>query len=119
MVESELVVPQGNAVKLNITAEDVNQAAVAWLDEHAGRVDKCIRKVVETLGPDPRPDGKVHGRALACAVKAPAMPNDAASAVILKFCEDATLEVLISGTDIGQGLRTVSAQFAAEALKAD
>ncbi len=53
---------------------------------------------------------------MACAVKAPAMPNDAASSVVLKFCEDVTVEVLISGVDYGQGLRTVSAQFAAEAL---
>ena len=44
------------------------------------------------------------------------MPNDAASSVVLKFAEDATLEVLISGIDYGQGLMTVAAQFAAEAL---
>jgi CO/xanthine dehydrogenase Mo-binding subunit len=91
------------------------------LDEYSGRVDLCIRKVQERLqagaggGPEPG-DGLLRGRGMACAVKAPAMPNDAASAVVLKFCEDATLEVLISGTDIGQGLQTVSAQFAAEAL---
>jgi len=87
------------------------------LDEHSGRVDKCIRKVAEAftapLGEKP---GLLRGRGLACAVKAPAMPNDAASSVLLKFCEDGVLEVLVSGTDIGQGLRTVAAQFAAEAL---
>jgi CO/xanthine dehydrogenase Mo-binding subunit len=89
------------------------------LDEHSGRVDLCIRKVQERLQAGKAPataDGLLRGRGIACAVKAPAMPNDAASSVILKFCEDATLEVLISGTDIGQGLMTVAAQFAAEAL---
>lgn len=88
------------------------------LDEHAGRVDSCIRQVAESLELDKPLDagGKIKGRGMACAVKAPAMPNDAASSVVLKFCEDTTLEVLLSGTDIGQGLRTVSAQFAAEAL---
>lgn len=92
------------------------------LDEHSGRVDLCIHKVRERLQaaepPEPA-DGllrRLRGRGIACAVKAPAMPNDAASSVILKFCEDATLEVLISGIDIGQGLMTVAAQFAAEAL---
>jgi CO/xanthine dehydrogenase Mo-binding subunit len=44
------------------------------------------------------------------------MPNDAASSVIMKFAEDATLEILIAGIDYGQGLMTVVAQFAAEAL---
>jgi CO/xanthine dehydrogenase Mo-binding subunit len=36
--------------------------------------------------------------------------------VILKFAEDATLDVLVSGIDYGQGLKTIAAQFAAEAL---
>jgi CO/xanthine dehydrogenase Mo-binding subunit len=91
------------------------------LDEHSGRVDLCIHKVRERLlredgGRKKAPDVLLRGKGIACAVKAPAMPNDAASSVVLKFCEDATLEVLISGTDIGQGLQTVAAQFAAEAL---
>ncbi|MBW1807503.1 MAG: xanthine dehydrogenase family protein molybdopterin-binding subunit, partial [Deltaproteobacteria bacterium] len=86
------------------------------LNEFSGRVDKCIKKVAERLGPRPEKTDLCQGRGVACAVKAPAMPNDAASSVVLKFCEDATLEVLISGIDIGQGLMTVSAQFAAEAL---
>jgi CO/xanthine dehydrogenase Mo-binding subunit len=85
------------------------------LDEHCGRVDLCIQKVQALLGEKPERQPN-KGRGMACAVKAPAMPNDAASSVVLKFCEDATLEVLISGTDLGQGLLTVSAQFAAEAL---
>ena len=90
------------------------------LDEHSGDIEACIKKVAQELESEPESappaDGLIRGRGIACAVKAPAMPNDAASSVVLKFCEDTTLEVLVSGTDIGQGLRTVSAQFAAEAL---
>lgn len=87
------------------------------LDEHSGRVDQCIQQVAQAFSEPlaPRP-GRLRGRGLACAVKAPAMPNDAASSVLLKFCEDGVLEVLVSGIDYGQGLRTVAAQFAAEAL---
>jgi CO/xanthine dehydrogenase Mo-binding subunit len=44
------------------------------------------------------------------------MPNNAASSVIMKFAEDGMLEVLVSGIDYGQGLMTVAAQYAAEAL---
>ncbi len=87
------------------------------LDEHAGRVDLCIRNVAKAIGFDPaRERTPYRGKGIACAVKAPAMPNDAASSVILKFAEDATLEILISGIDYGQGLMTVVAQFASEAL---
>jgi CO/xanthine dehydrogenase Mo-binding subunit len=86
------------------------------LNEHAGRVDKCIAKVDERLGLRGEQRPPYHGKGIACAVKAPAMPNNAASSVVLKFAEDATLEVLISGIDYGQGLMTVAAQFAAEAL---
>ena len=87
------------------------------LDEHAGRVDLCIKRVAEDIGLDPkRARTPNRGRGMACAVKAPAMPNDASSSVVLKFAEDATLEVLVSGIDCGQGLKTVAAQFAAEAL---
>ncbi len=87
------------------------------LDEHAGRVDLCIRRVADEIGMDSgREKVPYRGKGIACAVKAPAMPNDAASSIAMKFAEDATLEILISGIDYGQGLMTVAAQFAAEAL---
>ncbi|MBK6407972.1 MAG: molybdopterin-dependent oxidoreductase [Holophagales bacterium] len=87
------------------------------LDEHAGRVDLCIRRVADEIGMDPgRERTPYRGKGIACAVKAPAMPNDAASSVVMKFAEDATLEILIAGIDYRQGLMTVVAQFAAEAL---
>jgi CO/xanthine dehydrogenase Mo-binding subunit len=102
------------------------------LDEHAGRVDLCIERVAEvldlrggeatrvlseeTLDRHPNDRQTFRGKGIACAVKAPAMPNDAASSVVMKFAEDATLEIIISGIDYGQGLKTVAAQFAAEAM---
>lgn len=87
------------------------------LNDFSGRVDKCIQKVSEMVDLcKDRPRARYHGKGIACAVKAPAMPNNAASSVVLKFAEDAMLEVLISGIDYGQGLMTVAAQFAAEAL---
>jgi CO/xanthine dehydrogenase Mo-binding subunit len=90
------------------------------LDESAGRPDLCIAKVAERLSwsapKGAAPDARARGRGIACAVKAPAMPNNAASSVHLKFAEDGTVEVAISGIDYGQGLKTVAAQYAAEAL---
>jgi carbon-monoxide dehydrogenase large subunit len=48
--------------------------------------------------------------------KAPAMPPNASSSVFLKFNEDASINILASAMDIGQGFLTVMAQIAAEVL---
>jgi carbon-monoxide dehydrogenase large subunit len=59
---------------------------------------------------------KVIGKGFACYWKAPAMPPNAASCAFIKFNEDASLNITISGMEIGQGLLTVMAQIAAEIL---
>lgn len=48
--------------------------------------------------------------------KAPAMPPNASSSCFLKFNEDASINVMVSGMDIGQGFLTVMAQIAGEIL---
>lgn len=59
---------------------------------------------------------KVIGKGFSCFWKAPAMPPNAASCAFIKFNEDASLNITISGMEIGQGLLTVMAQIAAEVL---
>ena len=44
------------------------------------------------------------------------MPPNASSSAFLKFNEDASINLIISGMDIGQGYQTVMAQIAAEIL---
>ena len=44
------------------------------------------------------------------------MPPNAASAAFLKFNEDGSLNLAVSGMEIGQGFLTVMAQVAAEVL---
>jgi carbon-monoxide dehydrogenase large subunit len=48
--------------------------------------------------------------------KAPAMPPNAGSAAFLKFSEDGSVNIAVSGMEIGQGYLTVMAQIAAEVL---
>ncbi len=48
--------------------------------------------------------------------KAPAMPPNASSSCFLKMNEDASINILVSGMDLGQGFLTVMAQIAAEIL---
>lgn len=59
---------------------------------------------------------KVIGKGFSLLWKAPAMPPNAGSAAFIKFNEDGSLNILVSGMDMGQGLLTVMAQVAAEVL---
>ncbi|HBF87620.1 MAG TPA: dehydrogenase [Bacteroidales bacterium] len=59
---------------------------------------------------------KVIGKGFSLLWKAPAMPPNASSSCFLKFNEDASINLLVSGMDIGQGYLTVMAQIAGEVL---
>jgi len=84
----------------------------------------CIDKVTQAIGwKDPtgfgkpvRSGTKVRGKGLAIMWKAPAMPPNPGSSAIVRFNEDATVNVYVGGQEIGQGAFTVAAQIAAEAL---
>ncbi len=80
-------------------AIDKAAAAIAWgKKENSNAADKEI------------------GKGFALMWKAPAMPPNAASAAFLKFSEDGSINITVSGMEIGQGYLTVMAQIAAEIL---
>ena len=56
------------------------------------------------------------GKGIALFWKAPAMPPNASSASFLKFNEDGSINISVSGMELGQGYLTVMAQIAAEVL---
>ncbi|MCK9310547.1 MAG: molybdopterin-dependent oxidoreductase, partial [Candidatus Cloacimonetes bacterium] len=81
---------------------------------------ECIDKVSAAIdwgkklsSTDPN---KVIGKGFSLFWKAPAMPPNASSSAFLKFNEDASINLIISGMDIGQGYQTVMAQIVAEIL---
>jgi len=86
----------------------------------------CIDKVAEAIGWDERGRGEVHprpsaphkkrGKGVAIMWKAPAMPPNPGSSAIVRFNEDATVNVEIGAQDLGQGAFTVVAQMAAQVL---
>ena len=59
---------------------------------------------------------KVIGKGFAAYWKAPAMPPNASSAAFLKFNEDGSINISVSGMELGQGYLTVMAQIASEVL---
>ena len=80
----------------------------------------CIDKVVEAVDwgqeqPASAPH-KRRGKGIAIMWKAPAMPPNPGSAAIVRFNEDATVNVSIGAQDLGQGAFTAMAQIAAQVL---
>lgn len=71
-------------------------------------------KKIESKDPN-----KLIGKGFSLFWKAPAMPPNAASSCFLKMNEDASINAMISGIDMGQGLLTVMAQIIAEVLTID
>jgi CO/xanthine dehydrogenase Mo-binding subunit len=86
-----------------------------------GRPDLCLEAVGRAIGwgeksgSDPA-GGRVRGKGIAALHKAPAMPTFTSCSAVLKFNEDASVDVLVSGIDYGQGTYTALGQIAAEEL---
>ena len=83
------------------------------LQEAIDRTAAAIDWGVAETSPDPT---KRIGKGFALFWKAPAMPPNASSASFLKFNEDGSLNITVSGMELGQGYLTVMAQVAAEVL---
>lgn len=95
-------------------------ATNAEVDEACGLVE-CIDRVVKdmeyyTPSEQPKESYKVRAKGLACGMKSPSMPNDAASSAIVRINEDGTVYLSVSAQDIGQGSDTALTQIAAEVL---
>jgi carbon-monoxide dehydrogenase large subunit len=81
--------------------------------EAIDRTAAAIDWGVEEESDDPN---TVIGKGMALFWKAPAMPPNASSASFLKFNEDGSINLSVSGMELGQGYLTVMAQIAGEVL---
>ncbi|MFC1521594.1 xanthine dehydrogenase family protein molybdopterin-binding subunit [Elusimicrobiota bacterium] len=83
-------------------------------------LDAAIDAVAKEIGwgkkENPSSPGKAVGKGFSLFWKAPAMPPNASSAAFLKFNEDGSINIIVSGMEIGQGYLTAMAQIAAEVL---
>jgi CO/xanthine dehydrogenase Mo-binding subunit len=79
------------------------------IDRAAAAIDWGVEE------PAPAPHVRV-GKGFAAFWKAPAMPPNAGSAAFLKFNEDGSINITVSGMELGQGYLTAMAQIAAEVL---
>jgi carbon-monoxide dehydrogenase large subunit len=81
-------------------------------------LESCINKAAEAIEWDkkepPTAPNKKRGKGIAIMWKAPAMPPNPGSASVVRFNEDATVNVEVGGQEIGQGAFTIAAQIAAD-----
>jgi len=77
-------------------------------------LETCLQKAAQEMNWDKRPLGKDRGRGIACMERAVKTPFG--SAAFVKVNEDATVEILSSTTEVGQGSETVLCQIVAEEL---
>ena len=93
------------------------------ITEHSGSVAKCLEEVAKAIGwgeheeGQPGRSGKLRGKGIAVLHKAPAMPPNTASSALIRFNEDASANVMVTGVDYGQGTATSLSQVAAYALR--
>ena len=81
-----------------------------------GAIDRVAKEIRWGKAQKSKNANRLVGKGLACFWKAPAMPPNASSAAYLKFNEDGSMNLTVSGMEIGQGFLTVMAQVAAEVL---
>lgn len=93
----------------------------AKLREDAGRPDLVIKAAAEAIEwgkepEQPKEPWKVRAKALAALVKGPSQPPNASSSAIIKFNEDATIDVMVGTGNMGQGTVTSLAMIVADAF---
>lgn len=106
--------------RINAQKPGGTTATGARVDDACSMVD-CVNKVAEDIDyftPSEQPSNPkiVRGKGIACGMKAPSMPTNAASSAIVRINEDGTVYLSVSAQDIGQGSDTSLTQIAAEML---
>lgn len=106
--------------KKNFLSEGKENCLGQTIIKGNGDLGACLKNVERALFETAKPasDGEyLYGRGVAALMKTPMMAATASSGAVVKFGDDGSVNVNISGTEMGQGLHTVIAQIAAEILK--
>ncbi len=106
--------------RINAQKPGGRTATNAVVDDACGLLE-CMDKVIKdidyyTPSEQPKEPYKVRAKGFACGMKAPSMPNNAASSALIRINEDGTAYLSVSAQDIGQGSDTALIQIAAEIL---
>ncbi len=90
------------------------------ITEKNGDLEGCLDAVLKSLNlSSKQPDeGPIrYGKHIACLMKSPVMATNAASGASARFNEDGTIQINMTGSEMGQGSMTALCQIAAETLE--
>ncbi|MEM4466759.1 MAG: xanthine dehydrogenase family protein molybdopterin-binding subunit [Nitrososphaerota archaeon] len=106
--------------RINLVKPGISETCTGErLREDAGNPEKVLQTLLKeiewnTPPEKPREPWKIRSKGLALFVKGPAQPPNAAASAILKFNEDASVDLLIATGNFGQGTITALIQIVAE-----
>lgn len=92
------------------------------VNEDYGDIKKCSDAIKNIIFEKEKPKedkNYFYGRGFAAVVKAPKGASNSSKGCYVKFNGDGSVSVNMGGAEVGQGLRTVIQQIAAETLKID
>ena len=105
--------------RANLLRPGDHHATGQRVEEDHGDLRGCFDAVAARLAEadrTPSAPGRARGVALSPLMKAPVMATNASSAAMLKLNGDGSVDLEVSGTEMGQGAWTALAQIAADAL---
>lgn len=119
LIAQKLSIPATLVRRRNLLRPGQKNSIGQTMREDDGNLLACMELVEKDIETYPRDSGNanlVRGVGISNLLKAPGMPTNGFSTALVRFNEDTTVNVLISATDMGQGLLTTITQIAAEAL---
>lgn len=106
--------------KKNFLSEGKVNAVGETMWKHSGNLLECANRVEKMVFGKPKPkedDQFVYGRAMVTVMKSPKGAPFSTKGCYMKMNVDGSVNINMGGAEVGQGLRTVIKQVAAEALK--
>lgn len=120
MLARKLGMTAGEIMRKNFLSEGRRNALGQVIKKSHGDLAGCLAAVEKALDETPLPkndDRYLYGRGIASMMKSPKMAANAASTCTVQINADGSAFVNLSGIEMGQGVQTVFAQMAAEALQ--
>ncbi len=106
--------------KKNFLSEGKVNAVGETMWKHHGNILECATRVEKMLASKPKPkedEQYAYGRALVTVMKSPKGASFSTKGCYMKMNVDGSVNINMGGAEVGQGLRTVVKQVAAEALQ--
>jgi len=120
MAAQKLGINPADLRRKNFLCEGKKNSLGETIRDYNGNLFKCLENVERELNKTPKPeedDRYIYGRGIAAMMKSPKGAPNAASCCQIKFCADGSVNLNLSGIDMGQGAQQAMRQIAAEALK--